>query len=94
MADPVRIAGLAGALIAVGGLATALGSYALLSTALCPPFTPGTALGGCVPVDLVPANGLALMATITVAGVATVAVGFLLYRRAKTRSAPPASASP
>ena len=87
MADRVRTAALAGALIVAGCAAAAWGSFTVLSIAACPPFTSGARIGGCVPVDFIPWWGLAFLVAVAVAGVAILAYGIVLYRRAKARPA-------
>ncbi len=83
MADRVQTAATAGALIMAGCVAAALGSFAVLSSALCPPVTPGTLPGGCVPADFIPWYGLALLFAVASAGFVMAGLGVVLYRRAR-----------
>ncbi len=87
MTDRVRTAALAGALITMGCIVAALGSFALLSAAFCPPLQQGAPAGGCVPAYLIPWYGLVLTAAIAGAGAVVAAVGVILYRRARSQPA-------
>ncbi len=94
MTDGVRTAALAGAILVIGTIVAALGVFALLSAAFCPPFTAGARTQGCVPAALIPWYGLVLTAAIAGAGIAVAVVGFILYRRARTQLALGARAPP
>lgn len=92
MTDRVRSAALAGAVVTVGCIVAAMGAFALLSLAFCPPYTPATVNQGCVPANAIPWYGLVLTAAIAAVGVAVAVVGFILYRRAKAQAVLAASA--
>ena len=94
MTDRARTAAVAGALITAGVVAAALGSFALLSTALCTATAQDLVPGGCVPVGLVPGYALAFPVALAVAGIAVLALGLTLYRRARAASALAVGGSP
>ncbi len=84
MADRTLTAALAGALIMAGTIVAASASFALVSAATCPRVGPSGIPEGCVPAVLIAWYGLVLTAAFAAAGFVTVAVGLMLYRRAKT----------
>lgn len=77
----------AGALIFAGGAVTVLGIVSGLSNALCPPYRPvsgnGVVAPACVGPDLLPWYWFLLPLAFTVAGVAVLTIGLLVYRRAR-----------
>ncbi len=83
MADRILRAALAGALIMAGCVVAAWGSFAVLSTELCPP-QQGLVPETCVPASLMPWYGLAFMFAVAGAGYIVLGVGAVLYLRAKT----------
>ena len=72
---------LAGALTLVGGAATLYGVITGLSIASCRPSAPRVCIGP----DILPWYWFLPVAAFAGAGLATLAVGLVLYRRAKTR---------
>ena len=68
----------------LGGATAALGLIEAVSATLCSPRAPPAA-PGCIPLAGLSLYGIALLVTAPVVGSAAAALGFVLYRRAKTR---------
>jgi len=81
MVNRVLKGALAGALSVVGGAATLYGVFMGLSIASCRPSAPRVCIGP----DVLPWYWFLPLSAFAVAGLATLAVGLVLYRRAKTR---------
>ena len=83
MADRMRTAALAGALVVAGCVAAAWFLFQLLSAALCPTDPSIWVTEGCVPAGFFPWYALAAWMAFVVVGFVMVGIGVILYRRAR-----------
>lgn len=75
----------AGAFILLGAATAVVGLSEAVSVRLCSPRPPPSPSPGCIPLAGLSSYGLALVFGSPVVGFAMLALGFTLYRRAKTR---------